>query len=235
VAPSDRAGSNLATAASAGTHAEARAEARAARAERAEATGKRDDVSAYTQVPQLLAAMSLETNDQATRDSLGSLIVRVSGEFDRIMGFSFDDDNEYPTVTLDGPGVERLYLPPPGAADVQLVLENDVALSPDLYERERRYGQSLLRLDANRKPTYWTDQLRGVVVTFTPNPPPPDLEEYCIRECVRSWQGRAAGYPDVVGVQGSNERQYTRAFFPGTVQGLQAIARIYGIRDMVAI
>jgi hypothetical protein len=190
-------------------------------------------MSAYTTVPMLQHALDLDTIDQATRELLGALIVRVSAEFDTIMGFTFDA--EYRTVTMDGPGASKLYLPAPGAADVGGVVENDVILDPLDYELEPIYGRFLLRLDGANKETWWTTNGRAIVVQYTPNLYPPDLEEYCIRECVRSWQGRAAGYPDVVGVEASNERRYTRAFAPGTVRGLQALSAHYGIRNLVAM
>lgn len=190
-------------------------------------------MSAYITVGHLLTALSLETNDQVTRDALGSLIVRVSGEFDRVMGFAFPD--EYITARMDGPGIGKLYLPAPGAADIMTVLEDDVLLDPTVYEVEPSYGRYLLRLDASGKETWWSSNSRAILVQFTPNAPPPDLVEFCIRECVRAWNGRAAGYTQEVGVQGSNARKASPLLSGGTVEGLERLARTYGIRNMVAI
>jgi hypothetical protein len=190
-------------------------------------------VSAYTDVEHLMDALDLRTADTDTKRRLGELIVRVSGEFDRILLFDFDGDTQ--SRVLDGTGGPQLWLPPPGAGDVQSVVENGVVVGPEEYEIERVFGRSLTRLTSSGALSSWTDRSRGITVTYTPNLPPPDLEEYCIRECVRSWQGKAAGYPDVVGVAGSNERTYTRAFAPGTMEGLRAIARTYGVRNVIAI
>lgn len=190
-------------------------------------------MSGYTTVEYLLAAMELEVPDAETMKQLGGLIDRVSSLMDGVMGFTFELDPG--PMILDGPGASRLLLPAPGAAQVLSLVESGVTLIASQYALEPRMGRYLDRLDAAGAPTLWTSTPRGITITTIPTPPPADLEEICIEECVRRWQGRAAGYPDVVGVAGSNERRYTRAFAPGNYEDLQRIGRDYGVRNLVAI
>lgn len=190
-------------------------------------------MSGYTTVEYLLAAMELEVPDAETTKQLGGLIDRVSNRMDGVLGFTFELDPG--TVILDGPGTSRLMLPAPGASTVLSIVEAGVTLAPGLYVLQPRTGQYIDRLDASGALSWWTATPRGITVTTIPSAPPADLEQICIVECVRSWQGRAAGYPDVVGVQGSNERRYSREWAPGNYEALERISRDYGVRNLVAI
>lgn len=191
-------------------------------------------MSAYTTVEKLLTALTLETNDLLTRDALGDLIVRVSGQFDSVLGFSFAGEYEQ-GVALTGDGFSRLWIPAPGAADIVTVVEAGTVLDPTLYELERVYGRSLMRLDANGWPMRWSTTPRSCVVQYTPNLPPPEVDELCLRECVRAWNGRASGYQEAVGVEGSNARRATPALATGTIEGLERVKAIYGAVDVTSI
>lgn len=190
-------------------------------------------MSRYVAVETVLAALALETNDEPTRAELGAMIVRVSDTADQALGFAFD--GEAISRTLDGPGGVRLYLPAPGAMQVSAVTENGIALTDVEYELDARAGQFLLRLDASNQAVAWTAAGRGIVVTYTPNEHPAALEDVAFTETIRAWNGRQAGYPDVIGVDPGNQRRYARGFSNASLDTLRRIGARYGIRDLMAV
>lgn len=190
-------------------------------------------MSAYTTVEDLLDALDIRDPDLDTKRKVGELITRVSARLDRVLGFTFGDESL--SLPMDGSGSTLLYLPAPGAINVATVIENGVTLSPYEYRLDAQAGQFLLRLDTAGKAVAWTYAEMGVTIDYTPNPAPPDLEDLCLTQCVRAWQGKAAGYSDVVGVEGANSIGYRRAFAAGTTEALQNIARTYGVRNLVAV
>ena len=187
----------------------------------------------YTTVDEVLSALQLETNDRATMQAIGFEITNATDTAIQIMGFAFGTDTA--VYYLDGPGDTMLYLPAPGAQDVASVVENGVLLDPSLYHVEARLGRYLMRLDTNGIPSYWTGNPRGLAVTFTPNSHPPAVERIVLAETVRGWNARQAGYPELVGVQGSSARPARNDFSEESVKGLERIAGRYNIRDMIAI
>lgn len=190
-------------------------------------------MSAYTTAERLLEYMELEADDPTTVRQLGALIERVSGLLDATMGLSFGGGPL--TVTMTGGLDPYLWLPAPGASDVVSVIEQAHALVEGTdFVLDQAAGQYLLRLDALGAVRLWSDLSRSIVVTYAPSLAPASLEEVCLEECVRRWQGRAAGYPDVVGT-GSEARRYTKAFAPGTLDVLASLSRTYGVRNTVAL
>lgn len=191
-------------------------------------------MSAYTTKERLLEYMSLETDDPITSRQLGALIERVSGMLDAQLGFTFGGPRV--TATLDGGIDPRLWLPAPGASLVASVSDNGIALAEGVdYTVDPVLGLYITRVTSTGAPTTWLGLPLAVRVAYDPNTPPPALEEVCLEECVRRWQGRAAGFPDLVGVQGSNERRYVRSFAPGTLETLAALSLQYGVRNAVAM
>lgn len=187
----------------------------------------------YTTVERVLSALKLETPNRETVARVAYEIAMATDAANRIMGFAFG--GELTDVWLDGPGDTMLYLPAPAALDVASVKENGVTLAASAYYVEPRLGRSLMRLDVNGVPTWWTAQPRGVLVTFTPNPHPPAVEQIVLRETVRAWNAREAGYPEVIGVGGSNARTVHNSFSDESVDLLKRIASQYNIRDAIAI
>lgn len=187
----------------------------------------------YTTADRLLEYMDLETPDAETTRSLGALIERVSGLLDEQLHFSFG--GEVITELLDGSLDPYLWLPAPGAKSVSSVVENGVPLVKDTdYLRDPTLGLYLLRLSSTGQRSSWLGLERSITVVYAPNAAPPALEEVCLEECVRRWQGRAAGYPDVVGT-GAEARRYTRKFDAGTLEILASLRRQYAVRDTVAM
>jgi hypothetical protein len=187
----------------------------------------------YTTTDRVLSSLKLETADRATIDRIAYEIVMATDTAIQIMLFAFGGDTV--VAVLDGPGDTMLYLPAPGALTVNSVSENGVTLDQVLYVVEARMGRYVMRLDANGVPTWWTASPRGITVTFTPNPHPPAVEQVVIRETVRAWNAHEAGYPEVVGVQGSNARAVGQSFSEESVRTLERIAARYNIRDTIAI
>jgi hypothetical protein len=187
----------------------------------------------YTTVERVLSALKLETPDFVTKAAIGDEITAATDTAIAIMLFEFDGDTT--VVYLDGPGDTMLYLPAPGAQDVTSVVEDGVVLDPALYFHEPRLGRYLMRLDALGNPTWWTSNPRAIAVTFTPNTHPPAVERIVLAETVRGWNARQAGYPELIGVQGSNARPARNAFAEESVKGLERIAGRYNIRDTIAI
>ena len=187
----------------------------------------------YTTIERVLSALKLETKDRATIAAIGYEITMATDTANQIMGFAFDGDTA--VWYADGPGDTMLYLPAPCAQVVTSVVENGATLAPTAYHVEGRLGRYLMRLDANGVPTWWTANPRGIVVTFTPNEHPPAVEQVVIRETVRQWNARTAGYPEVIGVQGSNARRARNSFSDESIDLLKRVASQYNIRDTVAI
>jgi len=187
----------------------------------------------YTTVEHVLSALKLETDDRETVAAIGHQITMATDTAIQIMQFAFGGDTT--AVYLDGPGDTMLYLPAPGAQDVASVVENGVTVDPASYHVEARLGRYVMRLDASGVPTWWTANARGIAVTFTPNAHPPAVERIVLEETVKAWNAKEAGYPLVVGVQGSNARAVRSSFSEESVRALERIAGRYNIRDTIAI
>ena len=187
----------------------------------------------YTTIQRVLSALKLETNDRETVAAIGFEITNATDTAIQIMGFAFGGDTA--VYYVDGPGYTMLYLPAPGALDVASVSENGVTLDPASYHVEARLGRYLMRLDSLSNPTWWTANARSIAVTMTPNVHPPAVERVVLEETVKAWNAKEAGYPQVVGVQGSNARVVRSSFSPESVATLERIAGRYNIRDTIAI
>jgi hypothetical protein len=187
----------------------------------------------YTSIGRVLSALKLETQDRETIAAIGFEISNATDTAIQIMGFAFGGDTA--VFYLDGPGESKLYLPAPGAMDVASVVENGATLADAEYVVEPNMGRYLMRLDALGNPTWWNANARSIAVTMTPNTHPPAVERVVLEETVKAWNAKEAGYPQVVGVQGSNARAVRSSFSPESVQTLERIAGRYNIRDTVAI
>lgn len=182
----------------------------------------------YATPAQFVAYMRFDDGEDPTL--LQAVLTRAHSAITRELGFRFQDVTAAFSLTrkLDGDGEAELYLPSPGAAAITSVTEDGTLLASGLYELDPERGRFIVRLDSDGAVATWPSGRRVIQVAWTPLAAPDALVEAEIEEAIRLWRGKEAGFSDVVGVAGSNEVVYAKAFTAATARLLKNLKRDYG-------
>ncbi len=151
----------------------------------------------------------------ATDDALQAALDRATAIIDTEVGYSFAAAAAG-TRAVYGDGTAFLLPPRFVAGSVSGVTAPSGYLVPDYIEQDGMLvvtdADGVRLPDAHRMQRGWAwDDGVAYTVAATFGGVPADIVECCLEIAVRLWRGRAAGFSDVVGVEGGGAVGYERA------------------------